>query len=412
MRASGLPTSASELNTYYDIPSDSTNETQAWVSAIDSLLNAAKSLPHPLHELTEIPFPPPPLAEPCSEHEICRQFINQLDDKYQRIRVAASRPGLVRYPIDCKAGVMSMLSTTSKIRQVAALLVLDAGISAHQGQHSRILDDIKTIDALSDTLQRGPMVIHFYVRSAIYSVGGHEVEKWLSYCDWSDTELESIQTAILSAHFEEEAVRCLIGDLAHGLTEYRKITLGPFRPSTELEFVNLIQDAIDSFSAPWPEPWNLAGKVESRLTLQDQQPLSSLRYYKLTPIGGALTQFTRTVAHSVAKQRCLCLLIAAQRFRLKSGRLPYSLDEIDHTLLGPGAAMPELRLDPFNGLPLRFRSDTEEISIYSVGKNLIDDGGETASPTTQLRDVGFKLLQKKMIYDPVTRLFDDKSAER
>lgn len=400
MKANGIPTSSPELNTYYDLPADSTNETRAWVSAIDSLLNAAEALPSPLRKFAEFPDPPPLPQKLWPEYEVHFQVINALDDELQRIRVTATRPGLVRYPIDCTAGVLAMSSFTSKIRKVAHLLVLDANVSAHQGQPSRILDDIKSIDALSDTLQRGPMIVVLMVRFATYSMATREIEKWLAYCEWSDTELESIQAAILSADFEEEAVRCLNGERAYGLTEYRKITLGPFRPSTELEFVNLIQDSIDSFSAPWLEPWNRVGKIESQLILQDQQPVSSLRYYKLSPIGGALEQFTDMVARGVTKQRCACLLIAAQRFRLRHGQLPMSLNEIESELLGPGAGKREIRTDPFNGLSIRFLSDADGISIYSVGKDLIDNEGETAPFAEKIRDVGFKLLRKKMVYEP------------
>lgn len=400
LSAAGLPTSASELNTYYDIPAGEPDRTREWVHAIDSLHNAKSSLPSALREIAIAPGPFPPPAEPWPDYESYREVVNALEDEFQLLRAAAKSPGFVRYPIDCTSGVMTLISQARKARGACTLLVLDINVCARQGQHSRILDDIKLIDSLSDTLQRGPMIFSFYDRSAIYTVGTREVEKWLAYCDWSDDELESIQTALLSANFKEEAIRCLNGDRAHGLTANRTIFLGPFRPSHELEYVNVIQDSIDSFSTPWPEPLNRQTKISSHLSSLDQQLLSSLRYYQLSSLGGAFQQFCRTVATQVAYQRCICLLIAAQRFRHKHGRLPDSLEEIENALLGPGGTMPELRLDPFNGLPLCFRSDTEGISIYSVSENLIDDGGETVSPATPLRDRGFKLLQSKMVYSP------------
>lgn len=402
LKAQGLPTTASELNEFYKVPAGVTDRSHEWVSAIDALLKSAVS--KPLNSLQEVglnsnPIPPP--GQLWTEYEATRQLMGELDKELQRIREAASVAGQVRYPVDYSLGLSAPLFDHFQgNRQVARFLVLDAYLGAHEGKHARILDDIKSIDALSDTLSSGPFLITSFVRLAIYAVGISEIEKWLAYCDWSDAELASLQEAILSAQFEQEIARCLIGERASGLTQCNKFILGPFRESVLTEYLRVQEEAIDSFSHPWPEPLERQAALTARLNGLQKQPLSSLRYHMVTSSGPAIEQAGNAVARAVAKQRCICLLIAAQRFRLQQGRLPHSLGEIERSQLGQGAELPDLFIDPFDGKPLRFKSDAEGIVVYSVSENRMDDGGEIQSPTGRNLDVGFKLLKAKAVNQP------------
>jgi hypothetical protein len=73
-----------------------------------------------------------------------------------------------------------------------------------------------------------------------------------------------------------------------------------------------------------------------------------------------------------AELQCTRLTIAAERFRLGTGRLPDSLDELVPTYVD---AIPT---DPFDGQPMRFTKTEQGIVIYSIDENLIDDGGLVA----------------------------------
>jgi hypothetical protein len=57
------------------------------------------------------------------------------------------------------------------------------------------------------------------------------------------------------------------------------------------------------------------------------------------------------------------------RFRLDHGTLPSHLDELVPAYLD---AVP---LDPFDGHPLRLAVKNDHRIIYSVGPDLVDDGG-------------------------------------
>ena len=64
----------------------------------------------------------------------------------------------------------------------------------------------------------------------------------------------------------------------------------------------------------------------------------------------------------VAEARCASVGIACERFRLKNGRWPTTLNELCPAFL---AAVP---LDPFDGQPLRLANQDDGVIVHSIGK--------------------------------------------
>ena len=79
----------------------------------------------------------------------------------------------------------------------------------------------------------------------------------------------------------------------------------------------------------------------------------------------------------------------AERFRLNTGRLPTSPDEMVSDYLD------EWPMDPFDGQPMRFAINDDGIVIYSVNDDATDDGGSVAPTEGEklARDVGFRLFK-------------------
>ena len=89
-------------------------------------------------------------------------------------------------------------------------------------------------------------------------------------------------------------------------------------------------------------------------------------YGILTPAMADVLEQKCKEASAVAATR---VLIALKAFKVQKGRLPETLDELVPEYLD---AVP---LDDFDGKPLRYNA--EKKVIYSVGKDLRDDGGMT-----------------------------------
>ena len=84
----------------------------------------------------------------------------------------------------------------------------------------------------------------------------------------------------------------------------------------------------------------------------------------------------RNIAISDARARCASVSLAVERYRAQSGRVPRALSEL------VPAYFDAIPLDPFGAGPLRYVADAAGYTVYSVGMNGKDDGGniETVWP--------------------------------
>ena len=69
-----------------------------------------------------------------------------------------------------------------------------------------------------------------------------------------------------------------------------------------------------------------------------------------------------------AYRRLLAMDFAITEFKRKNNQLPQSLDELP--------IRDSLKVDPFDGEPMRYRVEDDKFVLYSVGADLTDDGGE------------------------------------
>jgi hypothetical protein len=92
-----------------------------------------------------------------------------------------------------------------------------------------------------------------------------------------------------------------------------------------------------------------------------------------------------------AQVRALMALVAVERYRLKNGKWPASLEELKPDFL---AAVP---LGPFDGKPLRYSRRPEGVTVYSVGPNGVDDGGKVGGDNPERRGaaLGYRLWDVK-----------------
>ncbi|MSR57325.1 MAG: hypothetical protein EXS05_06605 [Planctomycetaceae bacterium] len=391
LRAKGLPTTAKELTDFYAVPNGIADTTNLWVSAINSVQAAnlrtrASALPIVGTGPTPIPAP----GQGWAELEAVRTLLGELGGEFQAIRLAAEAGGQVRFPVDMSAGIATLYPYTEASRVVARLLTLDAHVCAHDGSSSQALHDIRAIFALSDALRGEPTMISQLVRIAIYAVGCDLLERLLPYCEWSDAELESLQTAIRSARFKDEMRNALSGERAIFLIALDDMPLGPFRQSNAREALQFYETAIEGLSGSWPEARSQQRELDARIN--SLTGLSRLRFTFVSMLLPPLELATVADTRADARQKCANAAIAVERYRQKHNRLPQSLAEIEQDLMGFSSEPAAELIDPFDGQPLRYQVEAARILIYSVGENGQDDGGDC--PRDEERrplDIGFIL---------------------
>ncbi len=395
IRAKGLPTTASEVNDFYVVPDDVTDTTDLWVAAI----RAGQATPASANTKT-LPIvgnadPIPPPGEAWAELEASRTFLAGLDAELQVIWRAGKAGGQARYPVNFSAGINTLLPLLQDSRSVARLLTLDAHVAAHDGDNARVLQDLKAIIALSDSLRGEPCLISQLVRIPIHAIGCNTIEQLLPYCQWSDSELQSLQAAIGSARFKDELSKALCGERATCLTAIGTMSsgaLGVFRQANRLETLRLFEGSIEGFSGSWPDALQRQRELSADIKKMAGGTLSRLSMWAVLNLLPALDAASNAGARATARQKCATVGIAAHRYRLMHGRLPNSLAEIDDTLLGVSSDRAAQLTDPFDGKPLRYKTEETQTVIYSVDKNGLDDGGDVDrdNPPRPL-DIGFTL---------------------
>ncbi|NOX59826.1 MAG: hypothetical protein GXP29_13355 [Planctomycetes bacterium] len=103
----------------------------------------------------------------------------------------------------------------------------------------------------------------------------------------------------------------------------------------------------------------------------------------------SLTAFAQATARSYAELRCALAALAAERYRLDNRELPRSFADLVPNYLESEP------IDPFNGKPLSFITTEDGITIYSVGRNKTDDGGDFTIRKGKYHppDIGFRLVE-------------------
>jgi hypothetical protein len=91
---------------------------------------------------------------------------------------------------------------------------------------------------------------------------------------------------------------------------------------------------------------------------------------------------------TTALLRCTVVALAVERYRVLTGEWPASLDVI------PGAILSAVPLDPFSGKPLLLARRPDGVTVYSVGRDAVDDGGAIQPPFPlggNAGDIGIRL---------------------
>lgn len=377
LRATGLPATARELNEFYVVPAGVPDTTEVWVRAILAVQAAKLSeRGSTLPLIGSGPSPIPVPGQPWAELEATRKLLGECGAELQAIRAAAAAGGQARFPIDLSAGIHTLLPLTQESRQVARVLALDAWVSAHDGNGTRTLEDVKGIFALSDALRGEPLLISQLVRIAVYAVGCETVARLMPHCAWSDADLQSLQSVAQAARFKEEMARAYMGERATCLTALDDMPLGPLRQANAREMVRLFQSSIDSFSGPWVEIIARQEELNDEVMKIQNGMINRMRMAGVVTLLPALRQASVAGARGETRQKCLIAAIAAERYRLQHHRYPESLAEIKSLLAnGPTAEAVDM-LDPFDGRPLRYKVEKQRLVIYSVGDDKKDDGGD------------------------------------
>lgn len=390
LQEAGLPTNGDELNDYYAVPEGQPDSTDAWLRAIvlasdPEFQNDCK--PHPIIGIADTPE----IGEAWPDLAKSREFLSSHQEVLDAIRTAAEQGGAVRFPVDFQAGLMALLKETQEARALGRILSLDAHVSHRDQKHAQVLKDIIHSFAISDALQHEPTFVSQLVRFALYSTSCDDIRQFLPVSNWDDSQLELLQNAVARIDAKQAVETAMNGERATCLHVVDQNPLFPgMAQSNKLEFLRQFAASEKAMESSWCEA------IEMQQAAADEfkkagNPISRFRrtfVYLLLP---ASEQALKAGARMNARQLCTIAAIAAERFRLANDKFPESLDSIPAEYLPPSFANTKW-IDPFSDKPLTYLNDATGITIYSVGEDQTDDGGNVVySEDNRATDVGLNI---------------------
>ncbi|MEZ6034661.1 MAG: hypothetical protein R3C17_16325 [Planctomycetaceae bacterium] len=394
LRSQGLPTSAVELNDWYAVPPDVADTTGLWLAATTAVTNAEMD-----PRTTIMPFvgkgptPVPAPGHEWAELGICKTFLDDRDTEIQLIMHAADAGGMARYPVDFRDGLDAILSAQQQTRGLARFLALRAHVHAHEGRHSEVLKDIKAIFAVSDSLRGEPLLISQLIRNGIHAIGCKLVADLVPHCAWNDEELEDLQTSIGKADFRNGMLRAFQGERVNCLTAIDSYGI-VFRDINKLKAIELYKEFTEGLAISWQETTNRNQKIEEECASIAAGRASRMIYTYAMLLVPSMQQAANSGMRAEARQNCAIAAIAAYRYRLHHGTLPQSLSELQSLIPGDAAEKASRLIDSFDSQPLRFKSNTHQITIYSIGENKVDDDGDIEDGEQQPLDVGYSVTDQ------------------
>ena len=333
-----------------------------------------------------------------------RAFLAERRDLIEKLLVLRDRP-TGRYDFEVGAtAIHTLIPQMPTARLAGKLAYLESMVALFDGDLSRAIDATRVLASISGTLNEHPTVIGRFVQNAIDALTKRAVENTLRAIEPDEPTLRAL-TAVIDRRLAACTMKwALLGERAFFLATCEDVAAGRLsmmqlstggavvpslrvlpdflilqNKTTGVEMLTRLVEATDD---P-PALMKAANGIDAEVP---KLPITQFIVRTLMPsLSRAVTLHLRLTS----ELQCARLGLAAERFRMNTGRLPVSLDELVPDYVD------EIPSDPFDGAAMRFAQTDQGIVIYSVDEDLVDDGGlvERQSQKPYVRDSGFRLFK-------------------
>jgi len=305
------------------------------------------------------------------------EFLGNHQDLVGEIQRMANRGGPLS-ALDLSQGFAVDLQHLDTLRSCCRLLRADAVTKASEGNHSEAVEDIIAGMKLGDALAQEPMLISQLVRFALYGTMCDAVQNSLDGGDLSPELTSQLMGQIDHADRRNAFAESLAGELYLGLDQFPDVEISggtagrilgvPLRPWLNADkggYIEVMSRVISAAGLPYyeaaPELNRIEGGGGPWLL-----PRTGMAKGILAP---AFAQSCQAQARHEAMLDLIQLGILIEQHHARTSSYPESLDVIARDL---GTSLP---VDPFTGEPYLYQSSDDGFLLYSIGQNLIDDGG-------------------------------------
>jgi hypothetical protein len=296
------------------------------------------------------------------------------------------------------------LPELKRLPHAATLLAYDALVKADDGNAHGALDDVAAIYGVAGHVS-DPLLVAVVVAVGIDKTGTRVLEDVLSLAAPAPADLGRLALPPEASY--RRAVRRAMAteDVIFGLTTFASLA------EADRSVIDAAGTMMNSFSvavlaSPVYRVFFLQDDLAAyRRVMHEMQQLAAKPYYEarqdwraldeswkgnrrgiVTALLTPATEKVVTVSSEADAERLLArTALALAAFKTKSGAYPDKLDALVPDFL------PRVPLDPFSGRPLRLKRDGASLVLYSVGRDLKDDGGRATEPGATDGDLVFRL---------------------
>lgn len=315
------------------------------------------------------------------------KFLEGNQEAIQKLREGLKIPR-ARYPIDLTEGNPSFIDLTThlcSVRQMMRIFSMEALILESKSDTtavvSSILDSIKFQSSLNDE----PFTVSYLVQVACQWMLCRNVQDLLCKAQLKEKELLSLATAIPAINNYQIVKKCFLADLKIPVEEdllyEQTLTIrAPLRSevaSTDTEqevrkkHIEITKGQKEIILKDIDKLISIAEKKipeAVQLSLELSREIESLN----EPIKDIISSYPSVIikaAQITANINILTTALAIERYRLKNGKLPKELNELVPLYL---EAVPK---DPFDSKSVKYKILDKGYCLYSIGKDLTDNGG-------------------------------------
>ncbi len=312
-------------------------------------------------------------------------FMAENQDLVEAIRAMAAANGpLVQ--LEHPLRFDTSLEHLAKIRAMARLLAMDALVGGHGKDMDRIVADVEACLGLAHGVAQDGIVISNLVSIAIGGIAQNILRDAVVPGTLGPERTRALVDALGDAYGHDAFTRALANEAGMGMGAFEAMRNGesgdpqygdvvldrlygsmPLRPLLDADAA-AHAEAMEALIAASDRPYyQVRGEMEAlQARLQEGFPFTRLLTRALVP---ALTNVLEAQARHVAEVDLMRMGLLLEEQYAETGRYPDSLNAIAEDL---GEPVP---VDPFTGNPYRYIPEGDTFRLYSVGRNLSDEGG-------------------------------------
>ena len=330
--------------------------------------------------------------DPYDASEIAKMqaFVARNQEFIAEIKQLAALGGPVA-DLDYSQGMAMQLPHLAKLREMARVLRIEAIVLAEEGDFAGAAENILLTMKLGDAVAEEPILISQTVRMAIHRTAIDTVRDALPPGKCPPEALGPLLAYAAQADHRDSFADSMSGQGVLGLVQFNWLREGGIDSSFGAGagagdgYLSQITSAI--YTSPLGSPWVNMDEAAYAQTMARMADAGALPYHEARPVMAEIERDIQTLpavrfvsrallpmvvqaaqdqARHEANLDLMQLGLLVEQHHAEHGVYPESLNAL------VGGQPP---LDPFTGDPYRYLPRADGFLLYSLGSNLVDDGG-------------------------------------